>query len=261
MAYEIGDTLKKYRNNSGISVKQISDVLTQKGFKASESTIYSWENGNSQPTPGALLVMCETYGISDVLSAFGYDGYNPDGSIQLNMDEISFIERYRNLDQIGKKFIASFIDHELERMSMLKDAQKKKPAFFVETTPRHMPTSTRSLPYYLDASAGNGIYQFADAGSSTISVPIDVKGADIADFVLKVNGHSMEPDYNDGEFVMVSQSQPVKIGDVGIFIINGSSYIKERGETELISRNPEFDNIPVHDYDSFFCAGKVVGKF
>lgn len=73
MPNDIGKTLKQCRNNAGISVKEISDLLTSKGFKASESTIYSWENDNSQPTPGALLVMCKAYGISDVLGTFGYN--------------------------------------------------------------------------------------------------------------------------------------------------------------------------------------------
>lgn len=99
MPYDVGDTLKKCRNNAKMSVKQISDILTQKGFKASESTIYSWENGNSQPTPGALLAMCKEYGISDVLTTFGYDGYNEDGSIQLNINEIDLIEKYRFISQ------------------------------------------------------------------------------------------------------------------------------------------------------------------
>lgn len=72
MPNDIGKTLKQCRNTAGISVKEISDLLTAKGFKASESTIYSWENNNSQPTPGALLVMCKAYGVSDVLDTFGY---------------------------------------------------------------------------------------------------------------------------------------------------------------------------------------------
>ena len=55
MAYNIGNILKKYRADSGMSVKEVSDILTNKGFKASEKTIYSWENGNSSPTPEALL--------------------------------------------------------------------------------------------------------------------------------------------------------------------------------------------------------------
>lgn len=45
MPNEIGKTLKKYRISSKVSVKKISERLTAKGYKASESTIYSWENG------------------------------------------------------------------------------------------------------------------------------------------------------------------------------------------------------------------------
>ena len=72
MKSSIGEILKKCRLESGKSVKDISDLLISKGFKASEKTIYSWESGNSQPTPDALLIMCKAYGISDVLSTFGY---------------------------------------------------------------------------------------------------------------------------------------------------------------------------------------------
>lgn len=115
MPYDIGKKLKEYRNKSKMTVKEISVLLSQKGFKASESTIYSWENGNSQPTPGALLTMCEAYGITNVLEAFGYDGYKPDGSIQPNIDEIDMIEKYRILDNHGKEMVDFTLDKEHER--------------------------------------------------------------------------------------------------------------------------------------------------
>ena len=73
MKSSIGEILKKCRLESGKSVKDISDLLISKGFKASEKTIYSWENGNSQPTPSALLIMCKAYGKDDVLGTFGYN--------------------------------------------------------------------------------------------------------------------------------------------------------------------------------------------
>ena len=78
MKSAIGETLKKCRIEAGITVKEISDLLTSKGFKASEKTIYSWENGNSQPTPDALLIMCKAYGVSDVLGTFGYAEPDPE---------------------------------------------------------------------------------------------------------------------------------------------------------------------------------------
>ena len=46
MKSSIGETLKKCRLEANISVKEISDLLISKGFKASEKTVYSWE----QPT-------------------------------------------------------------------------------------------------------------------------------------------------------------------------------------------------------------------
>ena len=58
MKHKIGETLKKCRLDANKTVKEISDLLISKGFKASEKTIYSWEAGNSQPSPDALLIMC-----------------------------------------------------------------------------------------------------------------------------------------------------------------------------------------------------------
>lgn len=72
MKHKIGETLKKCRLDANKTVKEISNLLISKGFKASEKTIYSWEAGNSQPSPDALLIMCNAYGVTDVLGTFGY---------------------------------------------------------------------------------------------------------------------------------------------------------------------------------------------
>ena len=126
MPNDIGSTLKSCRNSAKMSVKEISDFLTSKGFKASESTIYSWENGNSQPTPGALLTMCIAYGIEDVLSTFGYDGYNSDGSIQLTLNESELISKYRDLDDHGKDMVDTVLDKEWARST---SNQKAEPPY------------------------------------------------------------------------------------------------------------------------------------
>ena len=115
MPKDIGKTLKESRIAAKISVKQISDILTEKGYKASESTIYSWENGNSQPTPGALLTMCDTYGIDNALETFGYNGYKNGGSLQLTLSETALIEKYRTLDEHGKDMVNVVLDKEFDR--------------------------------------------------------------------------------------------------------------------------------------------------
>ena len=99
MESSIGETLKKCRIEAGKSVKEISDLLISKGFKASEKTIYSWEKGNSQPTPDALLIMCKAYGVSDVLSTFGYaEPVNSPSTIAAHFDGDEYTED--ELDEI-----------------------------------------------------------------------------------------------------------------------------------------------------------------
>lgn len=115
MPYDIGKTLKEYRNAAKISVQRISDILTDKGFKASASTIYSWENGNSQPTPGALLAMCEVYGIEDVLKTFGYNSVKKDKDYPLTAKERTHIKKYRVIDDHGKGLVDVVLETEYER--------------------------------------------------------------------------------------------------------------------------------------------------
>lgn len=128
MANEIGAILKNCRVQAKISVKGISEILTKRGFKASESTIYSWENDNSQPTPGALFTMCDVYGVKNVLETFGYNGYNDDGSLQLNLSETDLIEVYRSLDQQGRDTVDYILKNEKARVDHLNEINKREPS-------------------------------------------------------------------------------------------------------------------------------------
>ena len=88
----------------------ITGLIDANGFKASEKTIYSWENGNSQPTPDALLVMCRAYGVEDVLGTFGYAPEKPT-TIAAHFDGNEFTP-----EQIEKiKAFAAFIKFDDQR--------------------------------------------------------------------------------------------------------------------------------------------------
>ena len=87
---EFGTRLKSIRTSAKKSVAEVSVYLTALGHKASEKTIYSWEAGRSQPTPDALLDMCNFFDVSDILSAFGYKKEKPTG---IASDELSENER------------------------------------------------------------------------------------------------------------------------------------------------------------------------
>lgn len=140
MPKDIGKTLKECRASAKMSVREISDFLTQKGYRASESTIYSWENGNSQPTPGALLTMCKAYGVSNVMDTFGYNGFKEDGSLQLNIEEVNIIEKYRILDTHGKEMVDFTLEKEYERSVAIAEADKPQPPAVEDSASYHIET-------------------------------------------------------------------------------------------------------------------------
>ena len=48
-----------------------------------------------------------------------------------------------------------------------------------------------------------------------------------------------------------------ELGEIGVFSVDGSGYVKELGNGELISLNPTYDPIPMTE--STWCYGRVIG--
>ena len=117
MKKNFSETLKELRLKAGYTQKQVYDML---GIR--QSTFSAWETGRAEPSADMLLKLCKLYNVNDVFAAFGYDGYNEDGSIRLNMEETDLIEKYRDLDNYGKNLVNTVIEKESER----KKAQEKE---------------------------------------------------------------------------------------------------------------------------------------
>lgn len=159
---------------------------------------------------------------------------------EFTKSEIALIQKYRDLDDHGKRMVDIVIKEETSRMeSERQDDVLQIPLF--------------DLP----ASAGFGLPLEGDYRTiiEAPDTPLNRK----ADFCIRVAGDSMEPDYSDGDIVLVKKSE-VYIGDIGIFVLDGESYIKELGKDVLISRNPKYNDIPLPDFDRIMVAGKVIGK-
>lgn len=116
----------------------------------------------------------------------------------------------------------------------------------------------RIMPFYRTAaSAGTGSYLYDNTPVEYVNVDkTDVTL--LADYILEVRGDSMEPKFHDSDCVLIQQSDRIYEGQIGIFILNGESYIKKMGNGELISLNPAYAPIRLHEYDDIRCAGKVL---
>ena len=121
-------------------------------------------------------------------------------------------------------------------------------------------TLTRFITYYQKlASAGTGEYLFDSVPTDTMQVPLN-KVSEEADFVIGVNGHSMEPIYCDGDKVYVKIADEIPTGSIGLFTRGNDCFIKELGVNCLKSHNHAdgYEDIPASE--DIKLVGEVLGK-
>lgn len=250
MKKNFSEALKELRIRAGYSQKEVYEM-----FNIRQSTFSAWETGRAEPSAEMLLKLCKLYNVSDVFSAFGYDGYNEDGSIQLNLKEIEHIEKYRSLDPHGQETVSYILNRECERVASFQKQEGRIRELEAETIP------LRIIAYYQKlASAGSGDYLFDDIPTTFIKVK-DSPLAQQADFVIGVNGQSMEDTYFDGDKVFVKKLPSIATGEIGVFTKGNNCYIKELGTDRLISHNRNKNTYPdIPASEDIRLVGKVLGK-
>lgn len=218
----------------------------------------------------------------------------------LDQQEISLIEAYRLMDDYGKSMLEMVTEKERDRASrqaaeralLVRDLTaeqsemgtraRRRRTYTPVTTPT--PVIAKSQPpvanqnqggvilggvaersrrkdirlYDLPVSAGVGEF-LSENGGTTISIPVNERTAH-ATYALRISGNSMEPRYQSGDVLLVEACTSVNVGELGIFVLDGSGYFKEYGGESLISFNPAYEPIWLKDFERVECCGRVVGK-
>ena len=226
---DLGSRIKKLRTRKNFKQEDLAVLLGRPA-----KTISSWERGVSSPDYTTLTELCKAMDITPN-ELLDFPTFN------ITASEQSMIHKYRALDEHGADLVNYLLNSEYERVC--------KPSRKVRVL---------KLDYFpMAASAGVGNF-LDDAIAEDIYVA-DTAEAEDADFVIPVSGDSMNPTFNDGDRVLVVKQDSINIGEIGIFIINGDSFIKELGDGCLISHNEAYDDVPLNEGDSIFCCGKVIG--
>lgn len=111
--------------------------------------------------------------------------------------------------------------------------------------------------YDIPVSAGTGQY-LDESQCITISLFADPPAK--SEYIVRVNGDSMFPTYKDGDKLFIQPTKTIDIGEIGIFVVNADVYLKELGNGKLISHNPAYEAIPITEFSTVTCLGRVVGK-
>lgn len=235
--------LRELRQNRYITIKELSRIMG-----ISESAISLYEHGKRQPDYETVIKFADYFNVSvDYLlgRTISIEESSPaptSDNIPLQTREQKHLETYRALNESGKDAVDSYTT-------------------LIAETPKYTDTpldkvQTSIIYYDMPVSAGAG--QYID-GEDYIMLDVMETPPDGAEFVVRVCGDSMEPTYYDGTKLYIKPQQDVEPGEIGIFCINGSVYVKERAENGLVSHNPKYEKIYFSDSDNLKCYGKVVG--
>lgn len=236
----VGSRIKELRESKNISRSELANLLG-----VTVGSISNYENEVSSPKESILFKIMEALHC-DANYLF-QDAVNmPTMKNNVSVEEHHIVEKYRTLDTHGKEMVDFTLDKEYERCQVKEESAD------------YIPDNIRPIDYYRKmASAGSGQVVFEDNVAERITIP-DIPEYKRVAYAIGVNGNSMEPLYYDGDILLVEPTVDIRVGEIGIFIVDGEAYVKKLGTNELISLNKEYDNIPLTEYSS--CMGRVVDK-
>ena len=236
--------IRYYRKKCGLEQKQLGAKIGVIG-----NSVCNWENGLSRPDIALLPKICEALGIT--LNDL-YDLSTPHISpeIQKLADEHG-----EEMERIVKKFYRLSLGHQYAVESMMDALDAAEDAEIC----KHIIIKTE-FSKQLAAGFDPG-EEFDDKGEQIFLYRTEEN--EKGDSVFTVSGDSMEPEYHNGDKVLVQRfpdCQPLEPGEVGAFITGNETYIKEYQKDGLHSYNKKYKTMKFTDDDNVYLIGKVLKK-
>lgn len=229
------ERLKAIRNQKKVTQKEVSDALG-----ISPNTYKNYEQGMREPNNEMLCKLADYFSTTTDFLLGRAPQTDP---IQLLMSQTVLSPQ-----ELEEQFNSLPEDLQAIVLALIK-AMKARRAAMQQSRP-----SIQMRKHLNKAAAGFGYDLSSEDEWTEISV-VGTDAARAADFAVEVDGDSMEPDFHDGDIVLVKKDPDVQVGKVGLFVHDGKGYIKERGKKCLISRNPEYPDID----GEALCIGLIIG--
>lgn len=242
------DKLREARAIRGLSMQAMADALG-----ISFNTYQKYEYSSREPSYDTLSKMADILGVTTDYLLGRPEAKPPKDALEYLFKEKSFedieeelLRSYMQLPHEARMVVVQLLNDVAEKATQ-KKAQPSAEKIII--------LSTKKSRY--SVSAGTG-YDLNDSDAWDRVNVADCPEARKADFIVEIDGDSMEPTYHDGDNVFVKSTPDVEIGQIGIFIVDRQGYIKELGDGKLISHNEKYDPIELKDTDNI-CVGAVLG--
>ena len=229
-----GDLISEARHRANLTQQQLATALG-----ISKNIVTHWEAGRVKPDLNLVPRLCRELHIT--LEDFFH---LPLTQNSLSLRELKLLNAYRSLSARDKLIIESALEKtcELNRGELWARCREDFIQIF-----RNSQTAAAGTSGGLDGTDGEPVYVRKNRTSLR------------AREIITVNGDSMKPRYLNGQDVYVEPAADLRIGEIGIFVINGAGYMKERQMDRLHSLNPAYPDIPLYETDDIRCYGRVLG--
>lgn len=229
----IANNIRKYLKETKMTQKQLAELIDVK-----PSTLSDYLNLRSNPSHGVIQKIADVFGIvkSDIDTTYKED------------NDITTV--YNQLTPPRQHNVLEFANHQLELQNSTDDNVIDLDTY------KNDNTTEIAVNGYVSAGTGEQIF---DEPMFKVNIKGYVPPHDIA---LQVNGNSMEPMFNDKEIIFVEKSNNIKNGQIGVFIINGESYVKKvhvgEDRLTLISLNKNYRDLHFYENEGVELVGKVI---
>lgn len=228
--------LKTKRLEKRLTLEQVGEIVG-----VGKSTVRKWENGMIENMGrDKIVALSKALDISP-LDILGIDKPQESTTKQI-LDSV-----FSKLEEPRQDKVVAYAKSELDdqnKVMEIADYQTEK-----------------EYPYYDDAvSAGTGQY-IGISQRETITLPVEFD----ADYVVPVDGDSMEPEYHDGDYIFIESTVNLNDGEIGVFELYGDTYVKqlilEDDHAYLHSLNKKYKDMKVDADSDFRVLGRVVGRY
>ena len=219
--------LKEKRLEKNMTLEQVGNLIG-----VGKSTVRKWENG-----------MIENMGRDKIILLSRALNISPLDILEMNTDDgkEDIKDIYLRLNKENQAIVYDFAKTRLQEQNQNTVSDNVVP----------FPTTLN-----IDAvvSAGTGEWQ-----DDNFKEEIEYDGQiPPHDYVVRVNGDSMLPLFEDNQILFVRKTSDVRDGQIIVCMLNNETYVKKIMGHRLVSLNKKYDDIQINEYDDFKVVGVVV---
>ena len=217
--------LKEKRLEKNMTLEQVGNLIG-----VGKSTVRKWENG-----------MIENMGRDKIILLSRALNISPLDILEMNTDDEKedIKDIYLRLNEENQIIVYNFAKSKLDEQNTISDNVVSFP-------------TTLNLDAVV--SAGTGEWQ-----DDNFKEEIEYDGQiPTHDYVVRVNGDSMQPLFEDNQILFIRKTNDVRDGQIIVCTLNNETYVKKIMGNRLVSLNKKYDDIQINEYDDFSVVGVVV---